>query len=86
MRWLNSVNGNVSGRYRKPNLPIRGKQRAHDEKAAYPSWASSVPDFNQNRSLELSVHYIDSANESNYPVKDIDWFNNLRLNMANSLN
>ena len=63
MRWLNSVNGNVSGRYRKPNLPIRGKQRAHDEKAAYPSWASSVPDFNQNRSLELSVHYIDSANE-----------------------
>ena len=62
MRWLNSVNGNISGRYRKPNLPIRGKQRAHDEKAAYPSWASSVPNFNQNRSLELSVHYIDSAN------------------------
>ena len=56
MRWLNSINGNVSGRYREPNLPIRGKQRAHDEKAAFPSWASCVPNFNPNRSLELSVH------------------------------
>ena len=56
MRWHNSVNGNLSCRYRKPNLPIRGKQRAHDEKVAYPSWASSVPNFNQNRSLELSMH------------------------------
>ena len=47
MRWLNSINGNVSGRYREPNLPIRGKQRAHDEKAAFPSWASTVPNLTQ---------------------------------------
>ncbi len=43
MRWLNSENMNVSGMYQKPILPIRGKQLAHDEKAAFPSWASSVP-------------------------------------------
>ena len=24
-------------------MPIRGKQRAHNEKAAYPCWASVVP-------------------------------------------
>nr|DAQ22295.1 MAG TPA: hypothetical protein [Caudoviricetes sp.] len=28
-------------------LPIRGKQRAPDEKAAYPCWASVVPIFVQ---------------------------------------
>ena len=28
-------------------LPNRGKQRAHDEKAAFPSWASTVPNLAQ---------------------------------------
>ena len=28
-------------------LPNRGKQRAHDEKAAFPSWASTVPNLTQ---------------------------------------
>ena len=43
MCWLNSENMNVSGMYQKPILPIRGKLLAHDEKAAFPCWASSVP-------------------------------------------
>ena len=41
------------GRYRKPNLPNRGKHRAHDGQARCPSWASTVPNFNPNRSLDL---------------------------------
>ena len=37
-------------------LPIRGKHIAHDGQAPCPSWASSVPNFNPNRSLVISVH------------------------------
>ena len=37
-------------------LPIRGKHRAHDGQAPCPRWASSVPNFNPNRSLVISVH------------------------------
>mgnify|MGYP004606781245 FL=1 len=37
-------------------LPNRGKHVAHDGQAPYPSWASTVPNFNPNRSLVISVH------------------------------
>ncbi|WP_337809631.1 hypothetical protein, partial [Prevotella pectinovora] len=36
------------------NLPNRGKHVTHDGQARCPSWASSVPNFNPNRSLGLA--------------------------------
>lgn len=52
-------------------LPIRGKQRAPDEKAAYPCWASGVPIFVQ---VCLStvfyggyVFIFENINQKNYP-------------------
>ena len=38
---------NLLGRRLTANLPIRGKLLAPDEKAAYPSWASIVPNLTQ---------------------------------------
>ena len=43
-------NINLLGRRLTANLPIRGKHRAHDGQARCPSWASTVPNFNPNRS------------------------------------
>ena len=40
-------NSQLLGRRLTAILPIRGKQRAHDEKAAFPSWASTVPNLTQ---------------------------------------
>ena len=45
---------NLLGRCLKANLPNRGKHVAHDGQARCPSWASSVPNFNPNRSLGLA--------------------------------
>ena len=36
-------------------LPIRGKQRAHDEKAACPCWESSVPHFKPKSVIRPSM-------------------------------
>ena len=36
---------NILGIFLPAILPNRGKQRAPDVKAAYPSWASTVPNF-----------------------------------------
>ena len=41
------------------NLPNRGKHVAPDEKAAYPSWASTVPNFIPNRSLGRLLYFYD---------------------------
>ena len=40
-------NSQLLGRRLTAILPNRGKQRAHDEKAAFPSWASTVPNLAQ---------------------------------------
>ena len=60
MRWQNLVileygyyNINLLGRCLTANLPNRGKHVAHDGQARCPSWASTVPNFNPNRSLDL---------------------------------
>ena len=42
MHWLNSVNGQVSE-----------TKSAQQGQARCPSWASTVPNFNPNRSLDL---------------------------------
>ena len=54
MRWQNPekqeygyYNINLLVSHLTQILPIRGKQRAPDEKAAYPCWASIVPIFVQ---------------------------------------
>ena len=49
MRWLSSVNGQVS----ETQSAQQGKHRAHDGQARCPRWASTVPNFNPNRSLDL---------------------------------
>ena len=46
-------NISLLGRHLTANLPNRGKHVAHDGQARYPSWASSVPNFSPNPSLEL---------------------------------
>ena len=43
---------NLLGRCLKANLPNRGKHVAHDGQARYPSWASTVPNFNPKPSLD----------------------------------
>ena len=47
-------NINLLGRRLTANLPNRGKHVTHDGQARCPTWASSVPNFNPNRSLGLA--------------------------------
>ena len=78
MRWQNPekqeygyYNINLLVSHLTQILPIRGKQRAPDEKAAYPCWASVVPIFVQ---VCLStvfyggyVFIFENINQKNYP-------------------
>ena len=62
LRWQNPViweyechDINLLGRRLTANLPNRGKHVTQQGQARYPTWASSVPNFNPNRSLGRSM-------------------------------
>ena len=64
MRWQNPVireygyyNINLLGICLTANLPNRGKHVAHDGQARYPCWASIVPNFSPNPSLDRFMYF-----------------------------
>ena len=50
-------NMNLLGICLKANLPNRGKHVAHDGQARYPCWASIVPNFSPNPSLDRFMYF-----------------------------
>ena len=64
-------NINLLGRPLTANLPNRGKHVTHDGQARYPTWASSVPNFNPNRSLGLA--WISFFRRMDYPTSFLNF-------------